>query len=304
MVKVHIISGFLGAGKTTLIRKLITNIKGEKVIIENEFGEVGIDGEILERENYNVVELAEGCICCSLKTDFEESIKSVMRDYKPEHIIIEPTGVGLLSDILKVFTETDLKDKAVLTLPITVVDPLEYLLHIESFGSFFRDQIANAGIIVLSKTQLADKENISKVIKSIRKINSNCEIISENWDNFTPIEYNELTNIEYSLSKSDIKFVEIEENIGEELSSISIGEPKDFTKQELEERLEKLTDDEYGNLVRAKGFVSGSDGDLEFSYVNTSFQIRDNELKNNNRICFIGKNLNKDKLLEEFKKEC
>lgn len=304
MVKVHIISGFLGAGKTTLIRKLITNIKGEKVIIENEFGEVGIDGEILERENYNVVELAEGCICCSLKTDFEESIKSVMRDYKPEHIIIEPTGVGLLSDILKVFTETDLKDKAVLTLPITVVDPLEYLLHIESFGSFFRDQIANAGIIVLSKTQLADKENISKVIKSIREINSNCEIISENWDNFTPIEYNELTNIEYSLSKSDIKFVEIEENIGEELSSISIGEPKDFTKQELEERLEKLTDDEYGNLVRAKGFVSGSDGDLEFSYVNTSFQIRDNELKNNNRICFIGKNLNKDKLLEEFKKEC
>lgn len=300
MTRVHIISGFLGAGKTTLIKKLLKNIDDSKVVIENEFGEVGIDGEIIARENYNVVELAEGCICCTLKTDFEASIKSVMADYKPKHIIIEPTGIGLLSDILKVFIETDLKEKLILTRPITVVDPTEYLLHIDNFGGFFKDQIANAGIIVISKAQLTDKETLDQVITSIRQINRQGEILVKDWKDFTDLDYNDLTNIEYQLDNSKIKFIEVEKNMTKDLKTISIRKPREFSERQLRECLESLSQGKFGQVIRAKGFVSGEDGDLEFSFVNSNFNISENTLKNKNRLCIIGKKLNKEKILKDF----
>ncbi|AFS78172.1 CobW/P47K family protein [Gottschalkia acidurici 9a] len=300
MIKVHIVSGFLGAGKTTLIKKLVKFIKGKKVIIENEFGEVGIDGEIIERENYDVVEMAQGCICCSMKSDFETMIVSVIEDYNPEHIIIEPTGIGMLSEILKIFDKNDIEEKCVLTLPITVVDSLDYLLLIEEFGEFYKDQVRNAGIIVLSKTQLIEEKNIDEIIKSIRNINKSAEILYKDWNIFTELEYDDLTNIRFDCSKNSIEFVDEIKNIAENLQSYSIKNPKEFNKESLGNMLDRLTDEDYGDIIRAKGFVYGEDGSLEFSYVNGRYSINENKNHNSNRMCLIGRNLNKEALSKKL----
>lgn len=301
MIKVHVISGFLGAGKTSLIKKLLNNIEGKIVVIENEFGEVGIDGDILERENYDVIEISEGCICCSLKTDFEESILSVIEDYRPEHIIIEPTGIGLLSDIMKVFSNEEIKDRCRLTLPITVVDPVEFKIHIEHFGGFFTDQIANAGIIVLSKTQFLGSDDIIEIKRDIRKINSHAEIIDLAWEDYTGLEYNDLLNLEYDATLGDIKYIDMEKQMKKDISSLSILNPRDFKRNELEVFLEDLGSLKYGNIIRAKGFLGGESKDLEFSFVRSSFTIEETEFKNRRKICLIGENIEKDKLLNLLK---
>ena len=294
MVKVHIVSGFLGAGKTTLIKKIIKSIKGKKVIIENEFGEVGIDGEIMERENYDVVEMSQGCICCSMKSNFESTLISVIDDHSPEHIIIEPTGIGMLSQILKLFNKKDISDKCILTLPITIVDTLDYLLQVNEFGEFFKDQISNAGIIVLSKTQLMEEDNVDEIIESIREINKKAEILSKEWELFTELEYDELTNIQFEPTKNQIKFVDEIKDLRGNLQSYSIKIPKKFNKESLKHILDNLSNKKCGNVIRAKGFVEGEDGPLEFSYVNGRYSINENKLHNSSRICIIGSNLNKD----------
>ena len=300
MIRVHIVSGFLGAGKTTLIKKMMKEIEGKIVVLENEFGEVGIDGEIIERENYDVVEMAQGCICCSMKSDFKTTILSIVKDYTPEHIIIEPTGIGMLSEILKLFNEEDLKNNCKLTLPIVVVDVLDYLTLIEEFGYFYKDQIINAGILVLSKIQLMEDKNIDEIVKSLRELNKNAEIITKDWNDFTEIEFDELLNISFVLSEGYISFIEETKTIKGKLQSYSIGRPKSLSEESLEDLLSKLDDDKYGRIVRVKGFVQGEDGDLEFNYVNGRYDICINKLHNSSRICIIGSDINKKALSEMF----
>jgi len=164
MIKVDIISGFLGAGKTTLIRKLLKAHEDEKVVlIENEIGEIGIDGEIVERDGFQVLELSTGCICCSMKVDFFNTITKVIEDIKPERIIIEPTGIGLLSEIIDIVNRPDFKDRSYINSLITVVDSMNYLDQLDVFGEFFQDQIRNASILALSKTQFVEEQEIKEM---------------------------------------------------------------------------------------------------------------------------------------------
>ena len=179
MTKIDIYSGFLGAGKTTLIRKMLKEAynKEQVVLIENEFGEIGIDGGFLKDAGVQITEMNSGCICCSLVGDFSRALLSVMKEYKPDRIIIEPSGVGKLSDVIKAVRNTD-SDEAILNSFTTVVDVNKCKMYMKNFGEFFNNQIENASAIVLSHTDKASDERIKECIELIRKYNKDAVIIS------------------------------------------------------------------------------------------------------------------------------
>ncbi len=184
MTKIDIFSGFLGAGKTTLIKKLIKEAyAGEKVVlIENEFGEIGIDGGFLADAGIEITEMNSGCICCSLVGDFSKALVKVIDEYTPDRIIIEPSGVGKLSDVIKA-AKTAEDHGAALNAFTTVADVNKCKMYIKNFGEFYNDQIANASCIVLSHTQTAKDEKIAAALELLREHNKTATIVTTPWDN-------------------------------------------------------------------------------------------------------------------------
>ncbi len=181
MTKVDIFSGFLGAGKTTLIKKLIAEaLAGTRVVlIENEFGEIGIDGGFLKEAGIEITEMNSGCICCSLVGDFETSLQQVMEQYAPERILIEPSGVGKLSDVCRAISNiVDKNEDMKLNSAVTVVDCTKAKIYIKNFGEFFTNQIENAGTILLTRTDKADQKKIEEVVALIRTYNEKATIIT------------------------------------------------------------------------------------------------------------------------------
>ncbi len=180
MTKIDIISGFLGAGKTTFIKKLLEEaIAGEQVVlIENEFGEIGIDGGFLKDSGIEIREMNSGCICCSLVGDFGTSLAEVLTQYKPERIIIEPSGVGKLSDVMKAVIDVSADMDVELNSAVTIVDAAKCKMYMKNFGEFFNNQIENAGTIVLSRTDITDASKIQKDVDMIREKNANAVIIT------------------------------------------------------------------------------------------------------------------------------
>ena len=184
MTKVDIISGFLGAGKTTLISKLLKEaLNGEQVVlIENEFGEIGIDGGFLKDSGVEIREMNSGCICCSLVGDFGTSLKEVVDKYHPDRIIIEPSGVGKLSDVIKAVKDLHIENEIKLNSASTVADASKCKVYMKNFGEFFNNQIEHAGTIILSRTQNISEEKLNKAIELIRQLNPNAHIITTPWD--------------------------------------------------------------------------------------------------------------------------
>lgn len=184
MTKIDIVSGFLGAGKTTLIKKLLAEALGDSkvVLIENEFGEIGIDGGFLKEAGIEIKEMNSGCICCSLVGDFGTSLKEVMHTYEPERILIEPSGVGKLSDVMKAVQDVIDTKEVVLNSAVAVVDASKCKMYIKNFGEFFINQIAHAGTIILSRTGDISEEKLSKCIELIREHNGKATIITTPWD--------------------------------------------------------------------------------------------------------------------------
>ena len=181
MTKIDIISVFLGAGKTTLIKKLLKEaLNGTKVVlIENEFGEIGIDGGFLKEAGIQITEMNSGCICCSLVGDFETSLKQVMDQYAPERILIEPSGVGKLSDVMRAIQNiADAAPDMELNSAVTVVDVSKAKVYIKNFGEFFINQIENAGTIILTRTDKADQKKIEEAVELIRQHNDKATIIT------------------------------------------------------------------------------------------------------------------------------
>ena len=180
MTKIDIISGFLGAGKTTFIKKLLEEaIAGEQVVlIENEFGEIGIDGGFLKDSGIEIREMNSGCICCSLVGDFGTSLAEVLTQYRPERIIIEPSGVGKLSDVMKAVIDVSADMDVELNSAVTIVDAAKCKMYMKNFGEFFNNQIENAGTIVLSRTDITDASKIQKDVDMIREKNANAVIIT------------------------------------------------------------------------------------------------------------------------------
>ena len=184
MTKVDIISGFLGAGKTTFIKKLIEDVfPGERlVLIENEFGEIGIDGGFLKDAGVEITEMNSGCICCTLVGDFSKALQKVLEDYTPDRVIIEPSGVGKLSDVVKAIE--GVKDEADIEIDgrITVVDGKKAKIYLKNFGEFFNNQVEHASTIVISRTQMMTDEKVEECVHMLREKNAEATIISTPWE--------------------------------------------------------------------------------------------------------------------------
>ena len=184
MTKIDIVSGFLGAGKTTLIKKLLKEALSDtkSVLIENEFGEIGIDGGFLKEAGIEIKEMNSGCICCSLVGDFGTSLKEVLSTYTPDRILIEPSGVGKLSDVMKAVQNAMQNEDVELNSAVAVVDASKCRMYIKNFGEFFINQIAHAGTIVLSRTDKVNEEKLAECIRLIREHNARASIVTTPWD--------------------------------------------------------------------------------------------------------------------------
>ena len=188
MTKIDIVSGFLGAGKTTFIQKMLKEaFKGEQVVlIENEFGEIGIDGGFLKESGIEIKEMNSGCICCSLVGDFGTSLKEVIATYHPERILIEPSGVGKLSDVIKAVADIELENEEMkdvkLNTAVAVVDVSKAKMYIKNFGEFFINQVESAGTIILSRTQNVSEEKTAEVVALLKEHNPKATIITTPWD--------------------------------------------------------------------------------------------------------------------------
>ena len=186
MTKIDIFSGFLGAGKTTLIKKLIKEgYKNEQlVLIENEFGEIGIDGGFLKEAGIQINEMNSGCICCSLVGDFRQALTKVLEEYHPDRIIIEPSGVGKLSDVINA-VKTVASDEVVLNSFVTVADATKCKIYMKNFGEFYNNQIESASTIILSRTQNMTDEKLAKALELLREHNEKAAIVTTPWDDIT-----------------------------------------------------------------------------------------------------------------------
>ncbi len=177
-MKIDVISGFLGAGKTTFIKRLLdTTLKNEKVVlIENEYGEVSVDTDLLKDSSIEIKELSQGCICCSLVGDFSKSLNEVISRYNPDRILIEPSGVGKLSDIVKAIASANLADS--INSLVCLVDAKKAKMYDKNFGEFFVDQIENAHTVILSRTDISKEETVESALEIVRKHNKNCVVIT------------------------------------------------------------------------------------------------------------------------------
>ena len=201
MAKIDIISGFLGAGKTTLIKKLIKESLGNEklVLIENEFGEIGIDGGFLKEAGVQVTEMNSGCICCSLVGDFGTALKEVLTTYQPDRVIIEPSGVGKLSDVIKAVQGVNEEVDIYLNSTTAVVDATKATMYMKNFGEFFNNQIESAKTIVLSRTQNMSMEKLDKCVQVIKAHNENAVIITTPWENLEGAQILKAMEQEHSL---------------------------------------------------------------------------------------------------------
>ncbi|MCB2312343.1 GTP-binding protein [Clostridium tagluense] len=323
--KIDIISGFLGSGKTTLIKKLLKEkLHSENiVIIENEFGEIGIDGSILEKSNVEVKEINSGCICCTLVGEFEKAIQEIVTKYNPDRIIIEPSGVAKLSDIIKACETTKLKNLIKINMIITIVDILKYELYVDNFGEFFENQIENAKTIILSRTEKSDRENLESVVDSIHKLNNKCNIITTSLECLTSdiiidvAEQNDSASLEKQIRSAknfSIKshtYTKETENVNSHPHNHAANEvfqvwgvetPNIYKENELNKILSSLSNDKtYGFILRGKGIVQSDKNKwLQFDYVPGEFEMKNIDPSYTGRLCIIGENLNKNKLCNLF----
>lgn len=309
--QIDIFSGFLGAGKTMLIKKLLMeNVYSKNtIIIENEFGEVGIDGDVLKESNIEVKEINSGCICCQVSGNFSKAVTEVIEKYNPANIIIEPSGVAKLSEILKLLKEEEYKDKIEIRNIITVIDIQNYEIYIKNFKDFYENQIRNAYKIVLSRSQLVDKHKIAETINSIKKFNSKAEIIYKPWG---ILEGNDVITLESERQMKEINIVKANENIimkkkvtseDEKLfESYPIELDFNINTEELQKKFEFIeTSSKFGNIIRAKGTTKGTDGNYyQFDYVPREFNSRKIKWANRKVISIIGSQLNREELKQLF----
>ena len=340
MTNIDIFSGFLGAGKTTLIKKLIKeSFAGQKVVlIENEFGEIGIDGGFLKESGIQINELNAGCICCSLVGDFRTALQQVVEQYHPDRIVIEPSGVGKLSDVTRavegVAEHLDVK----LNSFVTVADVNKVKMYMKNFGEFYDDQISHASCIILSRTQTASEEKIAAAVAMLREKNPTATIVTTAWDSLTGEQI-----LKAMSSKDDFKAELIamaakanEEHVEEDeeeehehhhhhydengvcscghhhhhhhdheadevFTSWGVETAKKFSKADIERALTELDGGKYGMILRSKGIVDGgADGWLEFDYVPGEWEVRQRGADVGGKLVVIGSKLDEKAIAALF----
>lgn len=365
MTKIDVFSGFLGAGKTTLIKKLLKEAySGEKmVLIENEFGEIGIDGGFMKDAGIEVTEMNQGCICCSLVGDFGKALEKVLEEFAPDRILIEPSGVGKLSDVIKAVVGIG-SDKISLNSYTTVADATKIKMYMKNFGEFYKNQVETAKTIVLSRTQKLSEEKLAEAVAMIRELNEHATIVTTNWDEIGGKQILAAMETENKFAEELLKDEDIcpvcghshhhdhdadehehhhdhdgecchhhhhdhedgecchgnhhehdheygecchhdhehgHHHADEVFTSMGIETAKKFTKEELENALSKLSGEEFGVVLRAKGIVAGADGVwYHFDFVPEEYEVRTGAADVTGRMCVIGSKLVENKIKTLF----
>lgn len=384
MTKIDVFSGFLGAGKTTLIKKLLKEgYNGEKlVLIENEFGEIGIDGGFMKDAGIEITEMNQGCICCSLVGDFSKALGQVLEKFSPDRILIEPSGVGKLSDVLKAVLGTGNADIE-LNSYTTVADATKIKMYMKNFGEFYKNQIESAKTIILSRSQKLSEEKLAEAVAMIRELNEHATIVTTPWDEINGAQIIAAMETENKFAEDLLKDEDIcpvcghshhdedehehhhhhhhdeecchddedehehhhhdhdedhehhhhdhdeehehhhhdDEECGchhdhdhehehghhhhhhadEVFSTFGVETAKKFTKEELETALSKLSGEEYGTVLRAKGIVAGAEGVwYHFDFVPEEYEVRTGSADVTGRMCVIGAQLSEDKIKALF----
>lgn len=311
MIKVNVVSGFLGAGKTTLIKHLaatLTENKEKVVILENEFGKVGIDGKMLELEGLSVYEISSGCICCTLKNDFTSTLIRIADDIEPDRILIEPSGIFVLSEMYDIFKNPEINSRMNLCSALTVVDCLKFLNQRNHYGYFFENQINYADKLVLSKITDISKETQIKIMEELQNINSRIEIFSGEWTTMSNNDFLELLSTQKHTSKgkqsksNDLRITSHAGHGKHNFSAFGLVLPLKWSKNKLEEKLANLTDSRLGRIIRAKGYANSEEGMLEFSYVDGTYDITEITHEIEPSACFIGEGLDKVNISLLFEK--
>ena len=333
MSKIDIISGFLGAGKTTLIKKLIAEAyQNEKIVlIENEFGEIGIDGTFLKDSGVTINEMNSGCICCSLVGDFETSLKEVLDTYHPDRVIIEPSGVGKLSDVIKAVSTIN-SDEMELDNFITVVDAKKCRMYTKNFGEFYNNQVEHASLIVLSRSQDLTEFQLKECLDILKGLNDHSPIITTAWDKLNGLDIINACEVniqeellhehdheccghdhhehdhEHECCGHDHHHHDHDHECGcghhhhhadEVFNSIGFDTVKKYNEVELSDILNKLCNDD--NVLRAKGFVdSGNEDWWYFDLVPGEFEIRLGKPIYTGQVCVIGKDIDENTIKELF----
>ena len=377
MTKINVISGFLGAGKTTLIKKLLSDVfKGQKVVlIENEFGEIGIDSGFLKDAGIEITEMNSGCICCSLVGDFGTALKEVLVKFAPDRIIIEPSGVGKLSDVVKAVQGVAKDADVELDSSITVADATKCKIYMKNFGEFYNNQVEHADTIVLSRTQNMDQTKLETAVKLLQDKNTTAAISTTPWDELDGEIILKAMNQRNSMVEEMLEEHHHEHECGhhhhedgeecheghhhehgeecheghhhedgeecheghhhedgeecheghhhehgeecgcehhhhehghhhadEVFTSWGKETPHKYSEADLKEILEKLANgNEYGMILRAKGIISGEDGEwMQFDLVPGEYEIRKSSPDYTGRLCVIGSELEFEKLEKLF----
>ena len=340
-VKVDIFSGFLGAGKTTLIRKLIKEAYDEKlVLIENEFGEIGIDGGFLKDTGVQINEMNSGCICCTLVGDFKTALRQVIDQYKPERILIEPSGVGKLSDVIIAVQDAGIEELE-LNGFTTVVDAKLCKMYMANFGEFYENQIEHASSVILSHTKGLSDDKLKECVDIIRKHNDHASIVTTDWDELTgrqileTMEQKKTLSAELDRLREEAYEHEHEHHhhdhehehhhehehehehghhhhehehehghhhADEVFSDIGEETANKYTVEQIETALQALQDEEKcGQILRAKGIVEGTDGQwIHFDYIPGEPEVRTGEAETTGMICVIGVDIKEDAVRRLF----
>ena len=342
MTKIDIFSGFLGAGKTTLIKKLIKEaFQGEKlVLIENEFGEIGIDGGFMKDAGINVTEMNSGCICCSLVGDFGAALEEVLEKYHPDRIIIEPSGVGKLSDVIKAVSGVmESHDDVQMNGYVTVADATKCKMYMKNFGEFYNNQVESAKTIVLSRTGKITDEKLDAALALIREKNDKATIITTPWDE---IDGKQILGAIEESNSLELELMEEEDvcpecghhhdhdhdhhhhhedgecccghdhdhehghhhhHADDVFTSMGIESAHKYSEEELTGILKKLSaeDNGYGNILRAKGIVPATEGEwFHFDLVPGEYEVRRGSADYTGRICVIGAELKESEIKQLF----
>lgn len=332
MTKIDIVSGFLGAGKTTLIKKLLKEALGQEkvVLIENEFGEIGIDGGFLKEAGIQVTEMNSGCICCSLVGDFGTALNEVVSKYAPDRIIIEPSGVGKLSDVIKAVQKEATNCRLSLNTFVTVADAKKCKMYMKNFGEFYNNQVEYAGTIILSRTEQMQDEKLQKTVELIREHNKKAAVITTPWEELDGERILSVMEEGNQLSRELFDEEEICPECGhhhehgehhpehhhhdhehgehhhhhadEVFTSWGIETLKKFEEETLEKILKQLSEkDSFGTILRAKGIVESEDKSwIHFDLVPGEYEIRRGDADYTGRICVIGAKLDTEKIQELF----
>jgi G3E family GTPase len=331
--EIYVISGFLGAGKTTLIQKLLKEAfsKDRVVLVENDFGEVSVDAALLKSDGIEVKEINSGCICCSLSGDFVKALKEILDRFQPGKIIIEPSGVSKLSDITKACSDPRILPFAKVKYKITVVDVKRCKIYFDNFGEFFEDQIQNADVLLLSRTE-DFPDRVNETCKLVKSLNVHADIISKPWNQISAGEilFPQHRQQEHDSHCSHVHGCGCHQHGGhnqdghnhgshaheehedcdhdhdhsaeEIFDTVTIRTSRKFTAEDLKARIYKLEQNQSGRILRAKGIVRGTRGYVNVQYIPGDLKITACNTEGG-MLCIIGRNLNRQEMNQLFSGE-